>query len=229
VAQRIFQYTTWLSDDQFHSVGSPVTDENGLPLWRVAPTPHGRYWDEGMKIGYQDAGSWTIPRNVEGPNRAMAWIWAQFAVSKTVAVDKFIAGVTPVRTSTVFSDYLTEHIEEYGGLVEFYRSTDAKLWTDTGLNVPDYPRLSGIWWQNIAQAIEGEVTPQQAMDAIALQMDMAMGEMSMAQFSPILNEIQSAEYWLYQPGAPKPERPPETPLTVPYDDLIAHWERERNQ
>ena len=229
VAQRIFQYTTWLSDDRFHNPDSPVTDENGLPLWRVAPTPHGRYWDEGMKIGYQDAGSWTIPQNVEGPNRAMAWLWAQFAVSKTVAVDKFIAGVTPIRTSTVFSDYLEEHIEEYGGLVEFYRSKDMKLWTDTGLNVPDYPQLSGIWWQNIAEAIEGEVTPQQAMDAIALQMDIAMGQMDMAQFSPVLNEEQPAEYWLEQPGAPKAERPPEIPLTVPYDGLIAHWERERNQ
>lgn len=229
IAQRIFQYTTWLSHDAFHNPDSPVTDANGLPLWRVAPTPHGRYWDEGMKVGYQDAGSWTIPKNVVGPNRAMAWLWAQFAVSKTVSVNKFIAGGTPVRESTVFSDYLTENKANYGGLIEFYRSTEANQWTDTGLNVPDYPQLSGIWWQNIAQAISGEVTPQQAMDAIALQMDTAMAQMDMALFSPVLNEPQSPAYWLAQPGSPKPERPKQTPATIPYRELITRWETERNR
>ena len=227
IAQRIFQYTTWLSDDGFHAPSSLVTDENGLPLWRVAPTPHGRYWDEGMKVGYQDAGSWTIPANVRGQRRAMAWLWAQFAVSQTVAVDKFIAGGTPVRRSTVFSDYLTEHIAHYGGLIEFYRSTEAQKWTDTGLNVPDYPVLSGIWWPNIARAIEGELTSQQAMDNIATQMDAAMDGMHMAALSPQLNLATDPAYWLAQPGAPKAPRLPRTPQTIPYDELILQWEAER--
>ncbi|MEL6268949.1 MAG: ABC transporter substrate-binding protein [Chloroflexota bacterium] len=227
IAQRIFQYTTWLSDDGFHSPESPVTDENGLPLWRVAPTPHGRYWDEGMKVGYQDAGSWTIPANVTGQRRAMAWLWAQFTVSKTVSVDKFIAGGTPVRRSTIFSDYLTENSVQYGGLIEFYRSSEAQKWTDTGLNVPDYPALSNIWWPNIARAIDGEITSQQAMDAIAIQMDAAMENMHMAALSPSLNPPQNEAYWLAQPGAPKPERPPTQPLTIPYDVLLRQWEAQR--
>ncbi len=227
IAQRIFQYTTWLSDERFHLPGSPVTDENGLPLWRVAPTPHGRYWDEGMKVGYQDAGSWTIPTNVTGQRRAMAWVWAQFAVSKTVSVDKFIAGGTPVRRSTVFSDYLTTHIAEYGGLVEFYRSSEAVKWTDTGLNVPDYPALSSIWWPNIAQALDGELTAQQAMDTIAAQMDAALAQMHMATLSPELYPPTDPQWWLAQPGAPKPPRPPDEPQTIPYDELILQWERAR--
>lgn len=226
IAQSIFQYTNFLSNDGFHNPESPVTDADGLPLWRVAPTPHGRYWDEGMKIGYQDAGSWTIPISVRGSQRAMAWIWAQFAVSKTVAVDKFLAGATPVRQSTVCSEVLSEQIQEYGGLIEFYRSSESKKWTDTGLNVPDYPRLSSIWWRNIAQSIEGKITAQQAMDNIASQMDEAMSEMQMARFSPQLNEPQSAEFWLQQPGSPKAERPSEQSLTVPYDELFFQWEEE---
>jgi glycerol transport system substrate-binding protein len=225
IAQCIFQYTTWLSDDGFHNPDSPVTDENGLPLWRLAPTPHGRYWDEGMKVGYQDAGSWTIPITVDGPRRAMAWIWAQFAVSKTIAVDKFIAGGTLVRESTVFSDYLSDHILDYGGLIEFYRSLESNKWTDTGLNVPDYPLLSSLWWPNIAQALEGEITPQQAMDNIAYEMDDALGQMRMVKFSPVLNEPRPPEYWLEQPGAPKAERPPDAPLTATYDELILHWKQ----
>jgi glycerol transport system substrate-binding protein len=229
IAQCIFQYTTWMSDPRFHEPNSPVTDANGLPLWRLAPTPHGRYWDEGMKVGYQDAGSWTIPVTVEGPRRAMAWIWAQFAVSKTVAVDKFIAGVTPVRKSTVFSDYLSAHTREYGGLIEFYRSSESNKWTGTGLNVPDYPLLSGYWWPNIAQAIEGTITSQEAMDKIASDMDAAMSQMRMSRLSPVLNPPRPAEEWLPLPGAPKEERPPEEPITVSYDELLFQWQTERDR
>jgi len=223
IAQRIFQYTTWLSDPRFRDVGSPVVGLDGKPLWRVAPTPHGRYWDEGMKIGYQDAGSWTIPKNVKGQRRAMAWLWAQFAVSKTVSVDKFIVGSTPVRKSTIFSDYLTEHKDQWGGMIEFYRSESRKQWTDTGPNVPHYPTLSALWWPNIAQAIEGKLTPQQAMNNIAQQMDDAMLTMEMTRYSPqIQTELDSLE-WLEFPGSPKKERPRPIPQTIPYDELIKIW------
>ncbi len=223
IAQRIFQYITWLSDEAFHEVGSPVVDADGKPLWRVAPTPHGRYWDEGMKVGYQDAGSWTIPKNVRGQRRAMAWLWAQFCVSKSVSLKKFLKGGTPVRESTVFADYLTERIENWGGLIEFYRSSERKKWTDTGPNVPDYPKLSGYWWPNIARAIEKELTPQQAMDAIAREMDAAMIQMRMAVYSPQLNPVWGVQEWLMAPGAPKPERPRPQPQTIPYDELIKQW------
>jgi len=223
IAQCIFQYITWLSDDRFHQIGSPVVGIDGKPLWRVAPTPHGKYWDEGMKVGYQDAGSWTIPKSVKGQRRAMAWMWAQFAVSKTVELKKFTIGGTPVRKSTIFSDYLTARKDYYGGIIDFYRSQERKKWTGTGANVPDYPALSAIWWPNIARAISGELTPQQAMDAIGKAMDDAMGKMRMAKFSPKLNEPRDPEYWLAQPGSPKPERPEEKPQTVDYDELIKQW------
>ena len=51
-----------------------------------------------------------------------------------------------------------------GGLVEFYRSPARKLWTPTGVNVPEYGKLAQVWWQNVSKAISGEATPQQAMD-----------------------------------------------------------------
>ena len=223
IAQRIFQYITWLSDESFHEPGNPVVDEDGNPLWRVAPTPHGRYWDAGMKVGYQDAGSWTIPRNVKGQRRGMAWLWAQFCVSKTVSLEKFLEGGTPVRRSTIFSDYLTARKAQWGGLIEFYRSSEESKWTDTGPNVPNYPKLAGFWWPNIARAIEGEITPQQAMDAIARQMDEAMGNMRMATYSPDLNPLLDPETWLSVPGAPKPTRTAERPRTIAYDELVKQW------
>lgn len=224
IAQQIFLYITWLSDDNFRKTGSPMVGKDGKPVWRVAPTPHGKYWEEGMKAGYQDAGSWTIPWNVRNKRRAMAWLWSQFCVSKTVALKKFLAGGTPVRKSTVFDPYLTEKAADYGGIVEFYRSPEEKKWTGSGLNVPHYPALSGLWWINVARAIKGELTPQEAMDNLAAQQDELMGRLRLSRYSPVLNPIQDREYWLQRPGAPKPEIEKEQkPVTVDYDILIKRW------
>ena len=201
-------------------------NDDGSLKWRVAPTPHGKYWDEGMKIGYQDAGSWTILKNVEGDRRAAAWLWAQFASSKTVSLKKFLIGGTPVRRSTVESNYLTENIDQYGGIIEFYRSPVEDQWTDSGPNVPDYPKLSQLWWQNIANAITGDATVEEALNTLAEQQDAIMTRLERAGLptcGPIMNEPQSREYWLNQPGSPKPERPDQEPQTVPYDELLQQW------
>jgi glycerol transport system substrate-binding protein len=53
-----------------------------------------------------------------------------------------------------------------GGLVEFYRSPARVAWTPTGTNVPDYPKLAQLWWQNVSLAVTGEQTPQGAMDKL---------------------------------------------------------------
>jgi len=226
VAQRVFQYITWLSAPEFHEPGNPTVNDDGTLRWRVAPTPHGRYWDEGMKIGYQDAGSWTILDNVEPANRDAAWLWAQFASSKTVSLKKFLIGGTPVRKSTVNSDYLTENAADFGGLIEFYRSPVENQWTDSGPNVPDYPKLSQLWWENIASAITGEATAQEALDNLAEQQDAIMARLERANLpvcGPVLNEEQDPEFWLSQPGSPKAEREPEDPVTVPYEELLLEW------
>ncbi|WP_029898868.1 ABC transporter substrate-binding protein [Desulfohalovibrio reitneri] len=226
VAQRVFQYITWLSDPAFTDPESPVTDENGKPLWRVAPTPHGRYWEEGMKVGYQDAGSWTILKDsVTGDKRAAAWLWAQFCTSKSVCLKKFMVGRTPIRKSTVHSDYLAEREGDFGGIITFYKSPVEHMWTDSGPNVPHYPLLAEQWWKNVASAVTGEVTPQQAMDNLAETMDDIMGKLRMAKYSPELNPKKSREYWLNQPGSPKPERGPEEPKTMPYDEMIKAWKQ----
>lgn len=223
IAQRIFQYVTWLSDERFHQTGSPVVGADGHPLWRVAPTPRGRYWQPGMKVGYQDAGSWTIPRNVRGDKRAMAWLWAQFCVSKTVALKKFLVGGTPVRKSTVHATYLDDKLAQWGGLIEFYRSPEENKWTDSGPNVPNYPAMSAVWWPNIGKAIQGKISPQQALDRIANAQDAIMAKMKGGAYTPKLNPQQAATEWLAQPGSPKAERPEETPLTIQYDTLLQQW------
>jgi glycerol transport system substrate-binding protein len=225
IAQMIFVYGFVFAGKAFHRPGSPVVDKDGKPVWRVAPTPRGRYWDEGMKVGYQDAGSWTIPWNVRGKYRAAAWLWAQFCLSKTVSVKKFLAGGTPVRKTTVSHPHILENAFRWGGLVEFYNSPERKRWTGTGPNVPHYPALSSIWWTYIARAVKGELTPQQAMTGLAMAQDEAMAKFKLEYYAPELNPLRSRDYWLNQPGAPKRERKPQKPVTIPYDELIQQWKK----
>lgn len=225
IAQHIFQYVTWLSHDDFTRPGSPMIDEKGKPVWRVAPTPHGRYWEEGMKVGYQDAGSWTIPKSVKGQKRAAAWLWAQFCVSKSVTLKKFMVGGTPIRKSTIHSSYVQQRKEDWGGMIDFYASPEESQWTDTGLNVPHYPILSRVWWPILANAIKGNLSPQKAMDAIAKEQDRRMARMRLVKYSPKLNPIREHSYWLNKTGSPKAERPRETPRTMPYDELVKRWQQ----
>ncbi len=222
VAQQIFLYTLWLSEKAFHQ--GDMVDKKGQPVWRVAPTPHGRYWSEGMKVGYQDAGSWTIPKDTRGGKRAAAWLWAQFCVSKSAAVVKFIAGGTPVRHSTLSSAYIQKNKPHWGGLIEFFQSGDVKKWTDTGLNVPHYPLMSRTWWPNLDNAIQGKISAQQAMDNIAKAQDDIMAKLPEMKYRPKLNPVSSREYWLNKPGAPKSVRGRETPETMPYSQAIQNWQ-----
>jgi glycerol transport system substrate-binding protein len=42
-----------------------------------------------------------------------------------------------------------------------------------------------------------------------------------------LNEESDPEFWLSQPGSPKPrlENEDETPVTISYDELIQSWQQ----
>jgi glycerol transport system substrate-binding protein len=226
IAQSWYMCCTWLSEDAFADPSSPVVDnETGMPLWRVAPQPHGKYWEEGQKVGYQDAGAWTILKDsVDDKHRDAAWLWAQFCISKTVDLKKFTVGRTPIRKSTIWSDHIESTKEQYGGMVEFYRSNQEKLYTPTGMNVPHYPALAEKWWQNVAQIIIGEVTPQEGMDNLARDMDDIMGKLNMKFKSPELNPVEPRENWLKKPGAPKDYiEGEEQGIAIPYEEALEQW------
>ncbi|MEM8856402.1 MAG: ABC transporter substrate-binding protein, partial [Pseudomonadota bacterium] len=181
VAQQIFWYTAFTADMvKPKSEGNNTVDDDGMPLWRMAPSPKGPYWEEGMKLGYQDAGSWTLFNSTPLDRRKAAWLYAQFVTSKTVDTKKSHVGLTFIRDSTVNHESFTERAPKLGGLVEFYRSPDRVMWTPTGINVPDYPKLAQLWWQQIGDVNSGAFTPQQAMDRLAGEMDQVMARMQVA-------------------------------------------------
>jgi glycerol transport system substrate-binding protein len=224
IAQQISMYTCFLASDAYRSPESPVTDENGNPLWRLAPTPHGKYWEEGMKIGYQDCGAWTIPVTTDPEKRKAAWLWAQFCTCKTVDVEKFIAGVTPIRKSTVWSDWATENEGRLGGLITFYKSPMEDKFTPTGPNVPDYALLAEQFWHYISPAATGELTVEEAMDQLAAKCDSLLEKLKTPALSPQLNEEKDDSYWLEAPGSPKAKiEEEEEPRTMPYDEMLERW------
>jgi glycerol transport system substrate-binding protein len=235
VAQQIFWYTAFTSSMVApKSEGNNTVDNSGTPLWRMAPSPHGPYWENGMKLGYQDAGSWTLFKSTPVDRRKAAWLYAQFAVSKTVSLKKTHVGLTPIRDSDIRHVSFTKRASKLGGLVEFYRSPDRVRWSPTGVNVPDYPKLAQIWWQQIGDVNSGAFTPQQAMDRLAGEMDQVMARMQAADekagtyggCGPRLNEEKEASYWLSQPGAPK-AKVDEKPKgqTIDYDVLVKRWQQ----
>ena len=233
VAQQIFWYTAFTASMVApKSEGNNTVDDDGAPLWRMAPSPHGPYWEEGQKLGYQDAGSWTLFKSTPVDRQKAAWLYAQFVTSKTVDVKKSHTGLTFIRDSTINHESFTERAPKLGGLVEFYRSPDRVMWSPTGVNVPDYPKLAQIWWQQIGDVNSGAFTPQEAMDRLAAEMDITMARMQRADeganvyggCGPRLNEEKDASAWLGKGGA-KAKLANEKPQgeTVNYDELVKRW------
>jgi len=236
VAQQIFWYTAFTSSMVApKSEGNNTVDDDGKLLWRMAPSPHGPYWEKGQKLGYQDAGSWTLFKSTPVDRRKAAWLYAQFAVAKTVSLKKTHVGLTPIRDSDIRHESFTERAPKLGGLVEFYRSPDRVRWTPTGINVPDYPKLAQIWWQQIGDVNSGAFTPQQAMDRLASEMDVTMARMQAADekakvyggCGPRLNAEKDPAYWLKRPGSPKAKLANEKPKgeTIDYDELVKRWQK----
>ena len=95
IAQQAFWYSAFTAD--MVKPGLPVVNEDGSPKWRMAPSPHGAYWEKGMKLGYQDVGSWTLMKSTPLDRAQAAWLYAQFVTSKVVDVKKSQTGLTFIR------------------------------------------------------------------------------------------------------------------------------------
>jgi glycerol transport system substrate-binding protein len=232
IAQQMFWYTAFTAD--MVKPGLPVVNADGSPKWRMAPSPKGAYWKEGMKLGYQDAGSWTLLKSTPVDRRKAAWLYAQFINAKSTSLKKSHVGLTFTRESDIWDKSFTERAPKLGGLIEFYRSPARVQWTPTGNNVPDYPKLAQLWWQNIGDASSGAKTPQAAMDALAAAQDdvLIRLERSGAQGAcgPKVNPKTSAEEWYKKAEAsgniaPQRKLANEKPqgITVDYDTLIKSW------
>lgn len=230
IAQQIFWYSAFTASAT--KLGLAAVDVNGKPKWRMAPSPHGPYWKNGMQNGYQDVGSWTYLKSTPVDRMSAAWLYGQFVTSKTVSLKKSIVGLTFVRNSDIRHDYFTKNADQYGGLIEFYRSPARVAWTPTGNNVPDYPRMAQLWWKNVATAVSGEKTAQAAMDNLAEEMDQIMAGLEksgMKVCPPKLNPKADPNKYLSDKGAPWKKLDNEKPKgeTIAYETLMQAWKEGR--
>ncbi len=234
VAQQAFWYTAFTAD--MVKTGLPVVNEDGTPKWRMAPSPHGSYWKEGMKLGYQDVGSWTLMKSTPTDRAQAAWLYAQFVDSKTVDVKKSHVGLTFIRESTIQDKSFTDRAKNLGGLIEFYRSPARVQWTPTGTNVPDYPKLAQLWWQNIGDASSGAKSVQEAMDSLCAEQEKVMARIEKSgvqgDIGPKMAEEHDLAFWNADAVAKgnlapqlKLDNEKETPMTVNYDELIKSWQK----
>jgi glycerol transport system substrate-binding protein len=222
IAQQVFWYTAFTA--AMARPGLPVNHADGRPKWRVAPSPHGAYWRDGMQRGYQDVGAWTLARELPVERKRMAWLYAQFCVCRTVSLKKSLTGLTFIRESDIRSDAMTRLAPRLGGLVEFYRSPSRVYWTPTGANVPDYPQLAELWWQHIGRATRGERTPQQTLDGLAADMDAVLERVGRAQSGPCAPRLAPL-------GTPSAQAPTQAPVdekppgrTIAYEQLLRVWQ-----
>ena len=225
IAQQIWWYSAFTAE--LTKANPALLYEDGRPRWRMAPSPKGAYWEPGMKLGYQDAGSWTFVKSTPMNQMKAAWLYAQFVTSKTVSLKKTLVGLTPFRHSDIHSEEMTKRAPFLGGLVEFYRSEGKHHWTPTGTNVPDYIRLSQYWWKYTGLAVNGELNVQEAMSNMAASFDqdlLLIGKQQRNSCSPKLNPKIDPAIWLKKDGAPKAkinEKP--QGKTLRYKDAINVW------
>ncbi len=234
IAQQAFWYTAFTAD--MVKDGLPVVNADGTPKWRMAPSPHGSYWQEGMKLGYQDVGSWTLMKSTPVDRAKAAWLYAQFVDSKTVDVKKSHVGLTFIRESTIQDKSFTDRAPKLGGLIEFYRSPARVQWTPTGTNVPDYPKLAQLWWQNIGDASSGAKSVQEAMDSLCAAQEKVMERIERSgvqgDIGPKMAEEHDLQWWnnySKEHGSIAPalklDNEKEQPQTVSYDELIKSWQK----
>jgi glycerol transport system substrate-binding protein len=228
IAQQMFWYTAFTAD--MVKPGLPVMNEDGTPKWRMAPSPHGAYWQEGMKVGYQDVGSWTLMKSTPVDRAQAAWLYAQFVTSKTVDVKKSHVGLTFIRESTIEHDSFTERAPMLGGLSSSTARPPACSGRPPAPTCRTIRSLAQLWWQNIGDAMSGAKTPQEALDALCEEQEKVMERLERAgvqgDIGPKMNEPQDPQVWLDAPGAPVAKLENEEPdgRDDRYDELIKSWQ-----
>ena len=215
-----------------------MVNEDGTAEMALRPQPARRLWKEGMKLGYQDAGSWTLMKSTPEDRAKAAWLLCAFVTSKTVDVKKSHTGLTFIRQSTLDHESFTERAPKLAAWSSSNRlRRPACTWSPTGTNVPDYPKLAQLWWQAIGDASSGAKTAQEAMDSLCEEQEKVMERgleprrragRHRSEDGP-KSTISNTGTRMPSPRgnlAPqlKIENEKEQPLTVNYDELVKSWQ-----
>jgi len=139
--------------------------------YECAPIPVSeKYFEYGMVRGYWDAEGWAI---TEGSKRKeAAWLFAQFFTAKSTDVYKNLAGIMPIRYSTINSKQMGAHDKEWGGIMSLlqnkdfvnYNSGTDELW-------PGFPDTNEPVSTAVAEALGKGMDAQEMADLVAERLD----------------------------------------------------------
>jgi glycerol transport system substrate-binding protein len=139
--------------------------------WACAPIPISeKYFEYGMVRGYWDAEGWAITEGSK--HKEATWLFAQFFTAKSTDVYKNLAGIMPIRYSTINSKQMTAHDKEWGGIMSLlqnrdfvdYNSGTDELW-------PGFPDTNEPISTAVAEAMGKGMNPQQMADLVAERLD----------------------------------------------------------
>ena len=234
VAQQIFWYTAFTASMVAPKKdGNNTVDDQGNPLWRMAPSPKGPYWEEGMKLGYQDAGSWTLFKSTPLNRRKAAWLYAQFVVSKTVSLKKSHVGLTIIRDSRRQPQVLQRarrQARRPGRVLPLARprALDADRHQRAGLSEAGAALVAEHRRRELRRLhpAAGDGPPRQG-DGPG---DGAHGGsrqegQDLQRLRPAPQRGEAGGEWLGKPNGPKAKLANEKPkgVTVDYDELVKRW------
>jgi glycerol transport system substrate-binding protein len=139
--------------------------------YEFAPIPVSeKYFQYGMVRGYWDAEGWAITEGSK--HKEAAWLFAQFFTAKSTDVYKNLAGIMPIRYSTIKSKQMAAHDKEWGGIISLlqnssfvdYNAGTDELW-------PGFPDTNEPVSTAVAEALGKGMDAQEMADLVAERMD----------------------------------------------------------
>jgi len=139
--------------------------------YECAPIPVSeKYFQYGMVRGYWDAEGWAI---TEGSKRKEAsWLFAQFFTAKSTDVYKNLAGIMPIRYSTINSKQMGAHDKEWGGIMTLLQNSDfVNYCAGTDELWPGFPDTNEPVSTAVAEALGKGMDAQEMADLVAERLD----------------------------------------------------------
>jgi glycerol transport system substrate-binding protein len=139
--------------------------------WACAPAPVStKNFEYGMVRGYWDAEGWAITEGSK--HKEASWLFAQFFTSKSTDVYKNLAGIMPIRYSTINSKQMAAHDKEWGGIMSLLQNRDfVDYCAGTDELWPGFPDTNEPVATAVAEALGKNMNQQQMADLVAKRLD----------------------------------------------------------
>jgi glycerol transport system substrate-binding protein len=159
-----------------------------------------------MKLGYQDAGSWTLLKSTPVDRAKAAWLYAQFVVSKTVDVKKSHVGLTFIRESDDLGQELHRARPEARRADRVLPLAGPRAVVADRQQRPGLSEAGPALVAGIGDASSGAKTAQAAMDSLCAEQDSVLERLERAGVQGDMR-AEAQRGARRSTGSPRPRRP----------------------